>query len=330
MGGNALKYAKTERKNPTEYNRIKTRVLELLKTHIFCDAVIEAPEKDSFGDLDILYISESSIIMQDLIKELFNPIEIVKIGNVISFDYEIFQIDMIKASSIINFESKQFYYAYGDLGCILGKLVNFYKLKFGDNGLWIDIEKTIDGEDLGINSHIGKEIILTHKPLQICEFLDLNYSTWLSGFTTQIQMFEWICSSKYFIKEIYQIDNGNDKKRMESRKIYINFMSYIWKDEIPIIIKPERPKIQLYALNYFNKIEELELIIKDLKLNEIRKAKYNGKMFIDAGFSGKEISIKMNDFKCFIEKLHSKSFYEWLDSVDEDLIKKELNKFLSI
>lgn len=326
MGGNALKYAKTERKNPAEYNIIKGKVLELLKSHVFCEAVIETPEKDSFGDLDIIYISEPAIVMKDLIKELFKPSEIVINGNVISFDFELFQIDLIKANSTIDFESKKFYYGYGDLGCILGKLINFYKLKFGDNGLWINIDKTIDDEELGVNANIGKEIILTQEPSEICEFFNLNYLSWLSGFSTQLQLFEWIVSSKYFIRGIFQVENGNDKRRMETRKFYINFMSYIWKDETEP--KPERPKIQMYAINYFNKKDELDLIIKQTKLVETRKAKYNGKIFIDFGFSGKEISVKMKAFELSIEKMHTMTFYEWLDSTSEDLIKKELEYFL--
>jgi len=56
MGGNALKNTITERKNKSDYQRIKKEILEKLEKYIKCDVIIEAPEKDSFGDLDILYI----------------------------------------------------------------------------------------------------------------------------------------------------------------------------------------------------------------------------------------------------------------------------------
>lgn len=45
MGDNALKYAKTERKNPAKYNIINEKVLELLKSQVFCETLIETPEK---------------------------------------------------------------------------------------------------------------------------------------------------------------------------------------------------------------------------------------------------------------------------------------------
>lgn len=325
MGGNALKNTWLERKNLVDYNRIKATILETLKLHIKCEIIEEAPEKDSFGDLDVLYISNKDINIKELVVTLFNPNEIVKNGDVISFDYDAFQIDMIKATCE-DFESKKFYFGYGDLGCILGKMVNFYKLKFGSQGLWINIENTIDGESLGLKRDIGKDLILTTRPTEFCNFFDLDYSKRQIGFTTQKEMFDWICSSKYFIKGIFQIENMADRDRMETRKVYQNFMSYIWKDIIDTT-KPKRIYLQKYAIEHFNKQEEFNSLIKQVKLFEERKIKYSGKLFIDLGFSGKEIPIKMKEFEKTIEHKMNKTFNDWLDSANQDIVKTELTNF---
>jgi hypothetical protein len=134
MGGNALKTVKTERKNIEEYNHIKTLIISQLNKYINSQVVFEPPEKYSFGDLDILYIDDGKIAIEHLIKELFDPKEIVNNGLVTSFDYDNFQIDLIKSVSIADFNSKMFYYSYGDVGPLIGKITNFYNIKFGD---WI-------------------------------------------------------------------------------------------------------------------------------------------------------------------------------------------------
>jgi hypothetical protein len=333
MGGNALKI-NVVRKNLIDYNIIKKYVLNTLILHIYCENICEAPEKDSFGDLDILYLFNDKINIIELINKLFKPIEIIENGPIISFDYESFQIDLIKAYNIEDFKCKKFYFSYGDFGSIVGKITNFYKLKFGDKGLWIELNNSIDDINLGIKTNIGKNLILTNQPKQICEFMGLDYSVYNSGFTTQEQLFNYIISSKYYNKCIFQINNSKDKKNIKVRQIYNNFIKYINKnkEEILIIEKQilivEKQKIQQYAINYFNKNLELEILTNNVKLNEIRKIKYNGKLFIEKGFINKDINEYMKKFEEFIEKKYQVNFNEWLDLIDD--IKIELNNFLII
>lgn len=330
MGGNALKHAKTERKNVVDYTRIKSYIIDKLSEYLKCASLIEAPEKESFGDLDVLYMYDASIGVNELITRLFNPVEIVRNGNVTSFDYENFQIDLIKSNDEQDFNAKMFYYGYGDLGCLLGKMINFYKLKFGDRGLTIVIGDRIDGISLDINSNIGKEIILTSDPSEICNFFGLNYDLWKFGFNTRIQIFEWIASSKYFIKGIFNIENVADRKRMQCRKVYIGFMKWLWgSDGISLEPRPSRIHIQSIAINYFNKFEEFTSIVEEAKIREARKAKYNGKLFVDNGVTGKDITKSMNNFEHGICSEYKTSFDEWLDSVTKIQVQNELNKFFS-
>lgn len=328
MGGNALKHVKTERKNVKDYNRIKMYIIEELSKYIVCKSVIEAPEKDSFGDLDVLYIYDPKFEINNLIKELFNPIEIVHNGPVTSFDYDNFQIDLIESRSLEEFNSKMFYFAYGDLGCLMGKMINFYKIKFGDRGLWIDVGNTIDQKSLGVKSNIGKEILLSIEPKEICDFLGLNYEFWKSGFETKIQIFEWLSSSKYFMKGIFNVENGADRNRMENRKMYVDFMKWLWgKDGTPTGPKPEVKYIQTQTIKYFNKQDELDIIVNEIKIRETRKEKYNGKFFVDNGVKGNSIVKTMSEFEKNIETMYKIDFLKWLDSVTENDVKFELKNF---
>ena len=135
MGGNALQRVKTYRKPLVEYNQIKTELLKKLADNgIKAEVVIEFPGKLDFGDIDILVDNCHNVD----IREIFNPNEIVRNGDVISFDYclsgstELIQVDFIK---IPNIDMAQFYFVYGDIGGILGRITNSIGLKFGHLGL---------------------------------------------------------------------------------------------------------------------------------------------------------------------------------------------------
>lgn len=50
-----------------------------------------------------------------------------------------FQIDFIRAPSQAQLAMCRFYFGYGDVGGILGRIFNFYGMKFGEAGLWCEL-----------------------------------------------------------------------------------------------------------------------------------------------------------------------------------------------
>lgn len=108
MGGHALKNTLTKRIDLSNYKRIKKYICQMLESEgYFISEIIETPGKESFGDLDLLYITNSKL-KQDIhqtISKLFNPN-----GNVCSFDIEEFQIDLIKCTSVNQMQIAKFYY----------------------------------------------------------------------------------------------------------------------------------------------------------------------------------------------------------------------------
>jgi hypothetical protein len=327
MGGKSLKKTKTERKGIIDYQRIKSFIMDSIQKYfIQCEVIKEPPEKESFGDLDIIYLSEKNIDVKQLIIDILNPSEIINLGEIITFAYDSFQIDLIKTYSPEDYLGKKFYYSYGDLGCIMGKMIHFYGLKFGIQGLWIQIQKSIDDKPIDISRVIGKDLILTTDPEKICEYFDLDWNKYVGGFENKKEIFDWICISKYFTKGIFQIDNINDKKRMENRPMYQEFMKYIWGDIIDDT-KPDKISIQQLSIDYFNKQEELDLIISQAKLLDSRTSKYNGKQFISYGILGKSIPPKMKEFEFYIENKTKKNFWDWIDNVESIDVFNEIGEF---
>lgn len=104
MGGNALKNTTTRRYAADEYFAVASEVMQKLLSNIGAinqTDVIEAYRtKESFGDADILYSTYpgQGIYVID-IQRVFNPNEIVKNGDVISFDYKELQIDLIYSAA---------------------------------------------------------------------------------------------------------------------------------------------------------------------------------------------------------------------------------------
>lgn len=99
MGGNALKNTTTRRYAADEYFAVAEEVMQKLIDNIGvvqADVIEAYRTKESFGDADILYSTApgQGIHVAD-IQRFFNPNEIVKNGDVISFDYKELQIDLI-------------------------------------------------------------------------------------------------------------------------------------------------------------------------------------------------------------------------------------------
>jgi hypothetical protein len=127
MGGHALTEGLTERKQATDYFIIKKRVMDLFvegSDIINVTEIIEMPEKTSFGDLDLVYTLHKGKSHEDfitMIRLIFSPTEIFHNGDITSFDFNTFQVDMIKCDQS-NYQITQFCLSFGDRGMILGQI----------------------------------------------------------------------------------------------------------------------------------------------------------------------------------------------------------------
>ncbi len=348
MGGKAIKKVQVSRINLEIYEKIKLDIKEKFSSYAQIDFSYDVPGKTSHGDLDVLYkILDKSVRIRDLIIETYNPEEIVSNGDVISFAYNIdeeyYQVDFIKCKSI---PMSKFYFSYGDLGGILGRISKFYGLTYGADGMWLSLysqtvnqylKKTdnpdlVDSlEKLDTTWNLG-DIALTSDPEEICCYLDLDYTKWINGFDTEEKIFDWVKSSKYFTPEIFQSLNSVHRRRVNLRPFYQKFVLSI-KGNIEFDLTPNSEisiNNQLEAIIYFNKTEELKNLLVKYKINKERKEKFNGNLIMDLGLVDNQqlLGKFISEFKSYINNKFNSGFEEWLDTQTNSQVIDILQNFL--
>ncbi len=353
MGGKALKNVITKRLLKEEYNQIKSKIAFILSPHLQITFLHELPEKEDFGDLDILYVPNTQTNIYDLVVQLFHPKEIIKNGTVLSFSYLInkdedtpiyFQIDLIKSQNI---DMDLFYFSYGDLGAILGRITKHYGLTFGNAGLWINVEKaTID---LYITNHhkiidhisnVNKPIILTENPEEICVYLGLDYKKWNNGFTNDLEIYEFITKSRYFNPKLFDVENfslnHDHMRRFKLRAMYQDFVHYIQNNfktyNINNDIEDKNVNFQYESLVAFNKLNVLEEVINQNILQNKRKEKFNGhKIITILQISEKELGTIIPNFKKYIiEKNQYNNFEDYIDNNNEEIINENIKEWYKL
>ena len=322
MGGNTFKTIITVRKNLKEYKEIKEKVTMLLKSKgIVIHFIPELSDKESFGDLDILYSPlETFVSVKEIIIELFTPHEIVSNGDILSFAFycpkkqDFFQIDIIKCTNI---PFAQFYFAYSDFGGIMGSITKRYGIIFGHDGLFIEYN--------------NKRITLTENVSDCCNFFGIDMNIF-NDIKTKKDLFDFIISFELYNKNIFNSGNHDHRKRIAKRPIYLEFLKYIGVDiiksseenDIEKISKEMKEKIYNHAIIYFDKQSKIDDIIKTEEKNNIIHKKFNGNMLKDKGYTGKELGHIIITFK----NKYS-NFDEFIYNSSQEDILKSLNHVIS-
>lgn len=229
MGGNALKNTTTRRYAAAEYHALCLNVVRKLREAFDDDkyhiSVIKSyADKETFGDMDVLIapVAGQPVIGADVYEEavrtMFGPHELVRNSHVTSFDVLGLQVDLIVCKPD-EYETCVNYFAYNDLGNLLGRLANAIGLKLGHAGLsyvW------------RVGTHVFDEKVLTTDWALILEVLGLDAARYNAGFQTRTDIFDFVSSSKLFSPEIYLLKNRNNRDRARDRKreTYQQFLIY--------------------------------------------------------------------------------------------------------
>jgi hypothetical protein len=309
MGGNALQTVVVSRLNKCVYETLKTKIYNKMN-HIFeMEFLHEIPEKEDFGDLDILYVASQTYNLYDVLQEQFHPVEIVKNGPVTSFAYTaecgaIYQIDFIKTS---NMKMSKYYMSYGSFGNILGRIMSFYNLRFGIQGLFVKV----------VFPQSSVDIVLSNDPVEICRYWGVEYC---ETFATSRDMFQFVCSISFFHPSIFQIGHQDDKKKTK-RPMYTAFLQYIRDEFVPTAVRPEPEDKMKHALLHFNKMLEYETYCQNWDKQQRIKEKVNVHLFLSAGYCGKELSVVMRKFKQTISE-------SWLLETSQEDVENAIIEFL--
>lgn len=329
MGGHALKKVQTIRLKKDDFVKIQQRVIDIFKLHeIVIDFIPYLQDKEDFGDLDVLWSNEINpgINMLEFIKKYFKPTEIVVNSDVISFDLDNFQVDIIQVSNIT---FAKFYFSYADFGSIIGKTVKKYNMSFGHNGLFSSVETT--------------SFLLTDNVLEFCKFINIDIEIW-KNIKTKHDLFQFIITSRFFCKENFQPNMYNYayRKRIKQRPLYLEFLKFLEID-ISILDKdsnetndelldnPEEKethklvKQQIFneAISFFNKDKEVEDIKRKMDIKRHNCSKFNGAMLREKGFADKQIGIIIKALK-----LKHPNYDEWIYNSTIEEINKSLDEVI--
>lgn len=279
MGGNALKNTTTRRYSADEYFVVVEEVQQKLHAGIGAverSNVLEAYRtKQSFGDADILYstLPGQGINVAD-IQRVFNPNEIVKNGDVISFDYKELQIDLIYSPADCYYYALS-YFAFNDLGNLVGKLTKRFNLSHGHKGLYLPLR---DG------SNMFDSILISHDHSATLKFVGLNPDTFAAGFDTLDEIFNFVSTSPQYNPEIYALENIGaagrirDKKRDTYRK-FLEFGANYTGSVIPYAKGADKSIFLERIFKAFpDALPRFKEAVHKLTIQRAVKEKFNGSM----------------------------------------------------
>jgi len=233
MGGNALKHC-TGRFSREKYASVLEQITTDLK-YLFPGIRVEDikfyEQKESFGDMDLLV--SSSALPSNWVHRLlqhWEPADHHKNGNVLSVEYDGIQVDLIVTKDE-DFDSSALYFAYNDLGNLMGRIAHKFGLKYGHEGLGYPFR---DGDNLVC------VIPITKDPEKIFSLLGYDYGRWQQGFKTLEDIFEFTADTAFFNPSIYLLENRNHIARMRDRKraSYTAFLSWC-RERYPMMDNPE-------------------------------------------------------------------------------------------
>lgn len=302
MGGKALKNTHTVRKTTSEYKIIVHEIFNKIHEHITCEPYLIKcyRAKETHGDADILIKITNKSDVDDIlkfIKKVFMPNECLKNGNVISFNFNDFQIDFILINEHTWNIGKD-WMNYNPLGNIMGKTFHKFGLSYGWDGLFYKFRN--------FNGRNSQNILLSNDASKIFTFGGYDYDRYLQGFETLEDILKFTINSEYFDSEIFQMENlkSIDKKRNRKRGSYHVFLKYLKDNNINTRYQFNSDKTHYLTMidRYFPDAKLMEKLSKLQRIdsqNRILSQKFNGDIVISwlPKLQGKELGHAIRIFK---------------------------------
>lgn len=334
MGGNALKSCTTRRYAAYEYYALEKHAIDILKsmfpkTHL---AAISAYRlKESFGDMDIVVEPDNlPADWQEQVIDIFRlkPNMWFKNGNCFSFAYKQLQIDLI-VTPATEYQTSLNYFAFNDLGNLVGRIAHSMGLKLGHDGL---------SYNWRIETYQFRNVILLTDWKDILPVLGLSWETYDEGFDNIEDIFEYVVSSPFFNRDIFLLHNRNHTSRVRDtkRKTYMDFLDWIegYQETSQQVINStirNRPEGKAAWLPYlFEHIEGFKetytAVQAEWDAAVALKAKWNGKLAMEwTGLSGKELG----NFMQYLKEVQGERFAGIVRQGTEQELKSEVARCFS-
>ncbi|KAI0335938.1 hypothetical protein GY45DRAFT_1292590 [Cubamyces sp. BRFM 1775] len=320
MGGNAFKAvilaenAAFPRMPPQVYNALKAALQPILqKLYTYAVVPHEAPEKADHGDLDFVVCGpRASQLTRDEVKAALRAAHSVPMEGNRTSNFAIpanafedvaracrecadeslraavvyFQVDVNVCGDHAQWERTVFCHSYGDLGLILGLLVQTAGLSLSVYGLRLI-------EPIGTPP---QTFYVSTSMSDVLDFLGLSMERWKRGFTSEAEIFDWVTSSPFAMalaERLKAKDDGSDaspsgKDRGEGRAMRQNFIALLQSYEFPEEVQSSvgssvfatwgnrREKLEA-TLKHFGKDKEYAAILNAAQAAVRAKAVLNGK-----------------------------------------------------
>lgn len=330
MGGNVFKDTHEVVRLPKEeYFNLSDEVLDLLGNitenypHIEMNIIQAMYEKADFGDMDIVINTNDrfykDLLQMTLVQDYNLPTS--QNGDVVSFLYKKFQIDLIFVPTESYSYSKN-YFAWNDLGNVVGRLSKKLGFKHGHEGLFY-VQR--DGD-----------VVIEHHPLSydyedILKILQLDLDKFRTGFNNALEMFEWAGKSPYFDPEIFKFENLNHINKVRDRKrvVYNQLVQWCINDYVPPIVRipfPEKEKRLEFVLQHFPSIKaKVDENDTRIALQRATAQKFNGRFVMEwlPGLSGKKLGDFLSSYKS--SKEHYSAFV--LNASEEEIKQDVLDYY---
>lgn len=333
MGGHAFPHYNAIRLNKDDYEIFSQQILS--KLHSINDSFQIIPSyrlKESFGDIDIIFINNLKISIGEF-QDKLGAISTVCNGNIYSFaipissNHDIFQVDLIGVP-INEYESSISYFSFNDLGNLIGKISRRMGFKLGHRGLTYMVR---DEEN---SSHNLKEIVITSSWKEAIEFLGYDFNRWEKGFDSLEDIFQYAVSNPLANKIIFDLNETSHIARVRDRKRLTYQKFLLWIND-PINNVPENETIskkelrKIYIKKAFDTFplfqEEYKRVQNELQICKLVKEKFNGDFIYEwTGLKGKELGEFITLFTNNVIKLNKN---EWVLNHSIDEIKEMVCKF---
>lgn len=227
MGGRALKNTATRRYRADEYEVLTGEVCLALR-HCLPDLriapVVSYASKPDHGDLDVVVENTDAKRRLESALEGMGVVEVVRNGPVWSVGWGDFQVDLLFQPPE-DFSFAERYFAYNDLGNLIGRTAHRLGLKFGHNGLRYVLR---DG------SYKVAELVLTRDFAEALCFLGFEARRHAEGFATLEDVFRYAASSPYFEPEAFLMENRPHRARIRDAKrpTYTKFLAHLKAEQV--------------------------------------------------------------------------------------------------
>lgn len=324
MGSNALKAQGAVRVSADQYHRIKGHVMLELSVICDCYEIFAYADKETFGDIDLLIISNKS--NKEILEQLRERIPFVhtyESGPVCGFGYpidenSIVQVDLIRSNErYLGYNLN--YLDWNDLGNLIGRVAHKFGLKHGHDGLTLPVyyDATHKLGTVTITTDHAEAIkFLGFEPFPDVDFKDLR------------EIFDYVVRGRYFNPDIYLLENHNHTARMRDRKrsTYNAFLEHI-KGLPPRTYYPFNEDKSVYLPMIFSAFPESkdefeELFFKAQMIKEANKV-FNATMVIEKfGLEGK----KLGEFMRFVKSRPPMNDVELVASMSKEKVIETINE----